>query len=105
MAVDILLYDTDFLPVGEDQKQHVELTRDIAQRLNSIYGEILKVPEPLIPAVGARIMGLGDSTQKMGKSETQSGHAINLLDPPENIRSKIMRAKTDSLKEISFHEN
>lgn len=105
MAADILLYDTDFVPVGEDQKQHVELTRDIAQRFNSIYGEILKVPEPLIPAVGARIMGLDDPTQKMSKSETQSGYVINLLDTPEDIRSKIMRAKTDSLREISFDEN
>jgi len=105
MAADILLYDTDLVPVGEDQKQHVELARDTAQRFNSIYGETFKLPEPLIPEVGARIMGLDDPTKKMSKSEANPGHAINLLDPPDVIRSKIARATTDSLRDIRFDEN
>jgi tryptophanyl-tRNA synthetase len=104
MAADILLYNTDVVPVGEDQKQHVELARDVAQRFNSIYGETLVLPEPFIPDVGARIMGLDDPTKKMSKSETASGHAINLLDSPDDIRAKIMRATTDSLREIRFDE-
>jgi tryptophanyl-tRNA synthetase len=105
MAADILLYATDFVLVGEDQKQHVELTRDIAQRFNSIYGETFKLPEPVIPPVGARIMGLDDPTKKMSKSEAGPGHAISLLDSSEDIRSKIMAAKTDSLREIRFDES
>ncbi len=105
MAADILLYNTDVVPVGNDQKQHVELARDVAQRFSSIYGETLKLPEPLIPEVGARIMGLDDPTKKMSKSETASGHAINLLDSPDVIRGKILRATTDSLREIRFDEN
>ena len=105
MAADILLYDTDLVPVGEDQKQHVELTRDIAQRFNSIYGETFKVPQPLIPKVGARIMGLDDPSKKMSKSEARSAHAVNLLDSPDIIRSKIGRATTDSLREIGFDKN
>jgi len=95
MAADILLYDTDYVPVGEDQKQHVELTRDIAQRFNSIYGETFRLPEPVMPDIGARIMGLDDPTIKMSKSEERQGHAVNLLDPPDDIRTKIMRATTD----------
>ncbi len=105
MAADILLYNTDVVPVGNDQKQHVELARDVAQRFNSIYGETFKLPEPLIPEVGARIMGLDDPTKKMSKSETASGHAIDLLDRPDVIRGKILRATTDSLREIRFDEN
>jgi tryptophanyl-tRNA synthetase len=105
MAADILLYETDLVPVGEDQKQHVELARDIAQRFNTLYGETLKVPEPLIPDVGARIMGLDDPTKKMSKSETREGHAIYLLDSPDDIRFKVMRATTDSLREIVFDEH
>ncbi|MFC1962225.1 tryptophan--tRNA ligase [Chloroflexota bacterium] len=105
MAADILLYQTDVVPVGEDQKQHVELTRDTAQRFNSIYRETFTLPEPLIPDIGARIMGLDDPTKKMSKSESGSGHAINLLDPPDTIRTKIVRATTDSLREIRFDEN
>jgi tryptophanyl-tRNA synthetase len=105
MAADILLYETDLVPVGEDQKQHVELTRDIAQRFNSLYGETLKVPEPTIPDVGARIMALDDPTSKMSKSETREGHAVRLLDSPDDIRAKIMRATTDSMREIVFDEN
>jgi tryptophanyl-tRNA synthetase len=105
MAADILLYNTDVVPVGEDQKQHVELARDAAQRFNSIYGETFTLPEPLIPDVGARIMGLDDPTKKMSKSEENPGHAINLLDPPDTIRAKLMRATTDSLREIRFDES
>jgi tryptophanyl-tRNA synthetase len=105
MAADILLYETDVVPVGEDQKQHVELARDVAQRFNSIYGETFKLPDPIIPKVGARIMGLDDPTKKMSKSETEEGHAINLLDSPDNIRSKVMKATTDSLRDIVFDEN
>lgn len=105
MAADILLYQTDLVPVGEDQKQHVELARDVAQRFNSIYGETFKPPEPLIASVGARIMGLDDPTRKMSKSEARPDHAIYLLDSPENIRTKIMRATTDSLREIRFDPN
>ncbi len=102
MAADILLYNTDVVPVGEDQKQHVELARDTAQRFNNIYGQTFVLPEPLIPDVGARIMGLDDPTKKMSKSETTTGHAIDLLDTPDEIRNKIMRATTDSLREIRF---
>lgn len=104
MAADILLYNTDLVPVGEDQKQHVEFTRDIAQRFNSIYGKTFTIPKPLIPETGARIMGLDDPTGKMSKSEEGSGHAINLLDSPDDIRAKVMRATTDSLREIRFDE-
>ncbi len=103
MAADILLYNTDAVPVGEDQKQHVELTRDVAQRFNAIYGETFRVPAVVIPEVGARIMGLEDPTQKMSKSES-SGQTIYLLDSPDDIRAKFMRATTDSLREVRFDE-
>ncbi len=105
MAADILLYHTDIVPVGEDQKQHVELARDVAQRFNAIYGETFTVPKAVIPQTGARIMGLDDPTQKMSKSEEQPGRAIYLLDSPDDIRAKIMRATTDSLREIRFDED
>jgi tryptophanyl-tRNA synthetase len=105
MAADILLYKTDVVPVGEDQKQHVELARDTALRFNNIYGETFVVPEPLIAEVGARIMGLDDPTKKMSKSEESPNHAIYLLDAPDAIRAKIARATTDSLKEIRFDES
>jgi tryptophanyl-tRNA synthetase len=105
MAADILLYQTDVVPVGEDQKQHVELARDAAQRFNNIYGETFVLPEPLIPDVGARIMGLDDPTMKMSKSEASSGHAVNLLDSPDMIRTKIMKATTDSQRDIVFDES
>lgn len=105
MAADILLYQADLVPVGEDQKQHVELTRDVAQRFNSLYGETLKLPEPVIAEVGARIMGLDDPTKKMSKSENSPGHAILLLDSPDEIRFKISRATTDSQRDILFDEN
>lgn len=102
MAADILLYRTDVVPVGEDQKQHVELARDTAIRFNNIYGETFTVPEPRIAEVGARIMGLDDPTKKMSKSETAPNHAIALLDPPDVIRKKIMRATTDSQTTVVF---
>jgi tryptophanyl-tRNA synthetase len=96
MAADILLYQAGIVPVGEDQAQHLELTRDIAQRFNSLYGETFVVPNTSLPAVGARIMGLDDPTQKMSKSATGANHAVALLDPPDRIRKTIMRATTDS---------
>lgn len=102
MAADILLYQTDIVPVGEDQKQHVELCRDVARRFNSIYGKIFKIPEAMIPETGARIMGLIDPKKKMAKSETTSGQAVYLLDSPETIRKKIAAATTDSLRLIRF---
>jgi tryptophanyl-tRNA synthetase len=105
MAADILLYDTNVVPVGDDQKQHVELARDAAQRFNNIYGDIFTLPEPLIADIGARIMGLDDPTKKMSGSEEGPNHAIALLDKPDVIRAKIMRATTDSLKEIRFDES
>jgi tryptophanyl-tRNA synthetase len=105
MAADILLYKTDVVPVGEDQKQHVELARDAAQRFNSIFGETFVLPEPIIPDVGARIMGLDDPTKKMSGSEMGAGHSIALLDPPDVIRSKIMKATTDSHRDIVFDES
>jgi tryptophanyl-tRNA synthetase len=96
MAADILLYQAAIVPVGEDQMQHLELARDIAQRFNSLYGDTFTVPATKLPAVGARIMGLDDPTAKMSKSAAGSGHAVALLDPPERIRKTIMRATTDS---------
>ncbi len=102
MAADILLYDTDEVPVGEDQKQHVELTRDIAQRFNGIYGETFKLPEPKISQIAARVMSLDDPTKKMSKSNPSAGSRINLLDDPELIRSKIMKATTDSEGVVKF---
>jgi len=96
MAADILLYQASIVPVGEDQSQHLELTRDLAQRFNSMYGETFVMPATKLPAVGARIMGLDDPTQKMSKSTTGAGHAIGLLDEPKAIQKKIARATTDS---------
>ena len=102
MAADILLYQAAIVPVGEDQSQHLELTRDIAQRFNSLYGETFVVPGTSLPTVGARIMGLDDPTIKMSKSETGAHHAVALLDPPEKIRKTIMRATTDSQPAVNF---
>lgn len=102
MAADILLYDTHYVPVGEDQKQHVELTRDIAQRFNHLFGDTFVVPDVLIPKAGARVMGLDDPTAKMSKSSDKQGHALRLLDPPDVLRKSIMRATTDSLNRIAF---
>ncbi len=102
MASDILLYDTDEVPVGEDQKQHVEITRDIAQRFNSIYGETFKLPKPVIPKSGARIMDLLEPTKKMSKSDDRSGHSLPILGSSDDISTWIMGAATDSQKEIRF---
>ena len=96
MAADILLYQASVVPVGEDQSQHLELARDIAQRFNSLYGETFVMPATSLPAVGARIMGLDDPTQKMSKSATGSNHAVALLDDAKTIQKKILRATTDS---------
>lgn len=102
MAADILLYKTKLVPVGEDQKQHLELTRDLAGRFNHRFGETLVVPEPFIPKVGARIMSLDDAAKKMSKSNPNPGSYIALLDSPDEIRKKISRAKTDLGREIVF---
>ncbi len=98
MAADILLYDADYVPVGDDQRQHVEICRDIAQRVNSLRGDVFRLPEPLIRDTGARVMGLDDPTAKMSKSTalTKPAHAILLLDPPDTVRKKIARATTDT---------
>ena len=102
MAADILLYQAAIVPVGDDQAQHLELTRDIAQRFNSLYGETFTMPATHLPAVGSRVMGLDDPEKKMSKSASGSGHAIGLLDPPDQIRKKIMRATTDSQPNVDF---
>lgn len=102
MAADILLYQVDGVPVGEDQKQHLELTRDVAMRFNRDYGECFKIPEPLIPKVGARIMGLDNPESKMSKSSSGANHAIFLLDSPEAIAAKFKKATTDSHNTIVF---
>jgi tryptophanyl-tRNA synthetase len=103
MASDILLYQTDLVPVGEDQKQHLELTRDIAIRFNRDYGETFRVPDPFIPKVGARIMSLADPSKKMSKSDEESdAGCIMLLDDDEAVRRKFKRAVTDSGTEIRF---
>jgi tryptophanyl-tRNA synthetase len=104
MAADILLYQADLVPVGADQKQHLELTRDVAQRFNNLYSPTFKVPEPFIPRVGARIMSLQDPTKKMSKSDDVEGNYISLLDPPNVITKKIKRAVTDSGSEVRFDE-
>ena len=106
MAADILLYDTDEVPVGEDQQQHVELARDIAERFNRLHGEMFVLPAAVIPAVGARVMGLDDPTAKMSKSYAHvEGHAIRMLDAPDAIRRAISRAVTDSGREIRFSDD
>ena len=102
MAADILLYDANYVPVGEDQKQHVELTRDIAQRFNNKYGDTFVVPEPLIAKVGARIMSLSDPSKKMSKSEESNKGCIYLLDDLKAARKKIMSAVTDSIGVIQL---
>jgi len=102
MAADILIYQAAIVPVGDDQAQHLELTRDIAQRFNSLYGETFVMPATHLPTVGSRVMGLDDPEKKMSKSATGSGHAIGLLDPPDQIRKKIMRATTDSQPQVDF---
>lgn len=95
MAADILLYQADCVPVGEDQKQHVELTRDIAKRFNGVYGDVFKIPEPYIPKVGARIMSLANPEAKMSKSEDEDPGRVTLMDKPEDIMRLFKRAVTD----------
>ncbi|MFT5162221.1 MAG: tryptophanyl-tRNA synthetase [Alteromonadaceae bacterium] len=96
MAADILLYAADDVPVGQDQKQHLELARDIATRFNNVYGETFKIPEPYIPKVGAKIMSLQDPTKKMSKSDDNVNNFIGLLEDPKKVAKKIKRAVTDS---------
>ena len=105
MAADILLYNADRVPVGEDQKQHLELARNIAQRFNQTYSETFNVPEPFIPKAGARVMSLQDPTRKMSKSEESPGDAILLLDSPKVIRKKIAAAVTDSGREVRYSQD
>lgn len=102
MAADILLYDTNYVPVGNDQKQHLELCRDIAIRFNKKYDETFVIPEPLIAKFGARIMSLDDATKKMSKSGENQHSKINLLDNPSKIKKSIMKAVTDSESEVRF---
>ena len=108
MAADILLYDADKVPVGEDQKQHVELTRDLVIRLNDQFGKkkkpVLKMPEPMIRKDGARVMSLTDGTKKMSKSDPSELSRINLLDPPDVIAKKIKKCKTDPMKGLVFDD-
>ena len=106
MAGDILLYDAHEVPVGDDQRQHVELTRDIAQRFNHQFGETFRVPEAVIPQVGARVMGLNDPAVKMSKSYAHiRGHAVRMLDEPKEIERTFKRAVTDSGNEIRFSDD
>ncbi|MEP7162305.1 MAG: tryptophan--tRNA ligase [Candidatus Moraniibacteriota bacterium] len=105
MAADILLYDTTVVPVGEDQKQHVELTRDLALRFNKRFGETFVIPKPLIQTEGARIMGLDDPTKKMSKSATSEYNYIALTDEAAVVRKKIMKAVTDSGSEVVYADD
>jgi tryptophanyl-tRNA synthetase len=105
MAADILLYQTDLVPVGEDQKQHLELTRDLALRFNRDYGETFRLPEPYIPKLGARIMSLSDPSKKMSKSDDDPNGCVMLLDDGETVQRKFKRAVTDSGTEIRFDES
>ena len=102
MAADILLYQATAVPVGDDQKQHLELTRDVAGRFNGLYGDVFTVPEPFIPTVGARVMSLQDPSKKMSKSDTTETNIVGLLEDPKRILRKIKRAVTDSDNEIRF---
>ncbi len=105
MAADILLYQADLVPVGEDQRQHLELTRDIAGRFNSIYGDTFKIPEGYIGKVGARIMALQEPTKKMSKSDENKNNTIAIMDDPAVIMNKIKRAVTDSENQVRFSED
>ena len=105
MAADILLYNADFVPVGEDQKQHVELTRDIAEKFNNTYSETFTLPEPLIGQTGARIMSLQDPKHKMSKSDKDTLATIYITDDEKTLRKKIMSAVTDSENKIRVHES
>lgn len=104
MAADILLYQAGVVPVGDDQTQHLELTRDIASRFNALYGETFVVPKAELPSVGARIMGLDDPAQKMSKSALGSNHSIGLLDSPSRIKKLIGRAVTDTKPAVDFND-
>jgi len=104
MAADILLYQTDLVPVGEDQKQHLELARDLAERFNNRYSPTFKIPEPLIKKEGARIMSLQNPEKKMSKSDENENAYILILDKPDDIRKKIKRAVTDSIGEVKYRE-
>jgi tryptophanyl-tRNA synthetase len=103
MAADILLYKADTVPVGDDQKQHLELARDIATRFNNIYGDVFTVPDPFIPEFGARVMSLQEPTKKMSKSDTNAGNFIGLLEEPKKITKKIKRAMTDSDEQANIY--
>ena len=103
MAADILLYQADLVPVGDDQKQHIELTRDIAVRFNGIYGNVFKLPEPYIPKVGARIMDLQNPEEKMSKSGIANGGCVLILDSPDDIIRSFKRAKTDSETSVRYN--
>ena len=105
MAADILLFGGDLVPIGADQKQHLEITRDIAQRFNNAYGDVFTIPEPYIGKTGARIMSLAEPTVKMSKSDENENSYVSLLDKPEVIQRKIKRAVTDSDGEIIFSED
>lgn len=105
MASDILLYQTDLVPVGQDQKQHLELTRDLAERFNRDFGDAFVIPEPYIPPVGASIMSLKEPEKKMSKSDENEAASIFLLDDPDTITKKIRKAVTDSGTEITFDES
>jgi tryptophanyl-tRNA synthetase len=105
MASDILLYQTDLVPVGEDQKQHLELTRDLAIRFNRDYGDTFRIPDPYIPKVGSRIMSLSDPAKKMSKSDDDPNGCVMLLDDADIIQRKFKRAVTDSGTEIRFDES
>jgi tryptophanyl-tRNA synthetase len=102
MAADILLYQAKIVPVGEDQAQHLELTRKIAERFNHLYGETFVVPETKLPSIGARVMGLDDPTQKMSKSAEGPNHAISMLEEPGRIKKLIGRAVTDSNPQVEW---
>jgi tryptophanyl-tRNA synthetase len=102
MAADILLFRADAVPVGEDQKQHLELTRDLAVRFNGRFGDEFPVPEPIIPETGARIMSLQDPTAKMSKSDLDEGSRILILDDPDTIRQRVKRAVTDSGRDVRY---
>ncbi|MGG3281640.1 tryptophan--tRNA ligase [Paenibacillus solani] len=102
MAADILLYNANLVPVGDDQKQHLEITRDLAARFNHRFGNYFNIPEPFIPEVGARIMSLDDASKKMSKSNPVEGSYIAMLDTPDQIRKKISRATTDSGAEVRY---
>ncbi len=102
MAADILLYLADLIPVGDDQKQHLELTRDLAQRFNQRFGDFFTVPKPYMPEIGARVMSLDDASKKMSKSNANPNSYIAMLDEPDVIRKKMSRAVTDSQREVTF---